>query len=436
MSFKNCIVNEIIDDAFMIQNNFEYQLLCKKYTIIKNFTQNAWSNVNSREIDKSTYDGKLLSYLITNKIIDSYGDFNYFANHYPVITNFNRLIQYNLADKRIQLLHNNSESPFIPLLILDWIILHNIHHYYYKIVINGIILSFNVWWYSKLTDTQQKILVHQTSLAVYILLFLNNISGKATPKQQINLYYFATPFEKHLIKETNPKLDEYLKLAGKYYQDIGYKYNLKKIQNTISTINVNGGMTNHVNNTIVIWRSEEFNKVLIHELVHYFKLEKINLPNLVEYFNINISNTYPSFPNETVTELQTFYLFYVYLTVINNLSNVELENMIELEQEYQISKIKQLLNHNQIKSLDIIWDNSDRQNTINLNCSFIYYYLIKALALSDINLTIYKLIKPMYKCNNNNYIMELIHHIHKCYSNLNLDTTNLCDSSLKMSIFG
>lgn len=436
MSFKNCLVNDIIKDASMIQNNFDYQILHQKYTFQTNIKQNAWKIINQKKIDQSTFDGILLTYLVKNKIIDSYSDLNYYANHYPVITNFNRLIKYDLSDRRIQLLHNNSDSPFIPLLILDWIILNNNHHYYYQIKINGIVLSFNVWWNCKLTEYQQKLLIHQTSLAVYILLFLNNISGKTTRKKQINLNYFATPFEKQIIEENNPKLDEYLKLAGNYYQNIGFKYNLKKIQNTISTINVNGGMTNHSENLIVIWRSEEFIKVLIHELVHYFRLEKIKLPNLVEYFNINISNTYPSFPNETITELQTFYLFYVYLTVVNKLSKIKLISMIEHEQKYQISKIRQLLDHNRIKSFDMIWDNSDPKNTINLNCSFIYYYVIKALVLSDINLTVYKLVKPLYDCSNDHYIMELIHHIYKCHNQLSFDTNIRCNSSLKMSIFG
>lgn len=434
MSQINLLSNDIIYDANQVKQYFNYQVLDIKYSEENYIIQNSWKIVNMNKFSKSTFDGILLDFLIKNRIIESYNDFEYFSNHYPNITNFNSLIKFDLLDFRIKLLHNNSDSPFIPISILDWIIENNNYHYYYQLKINGVVLNFNVWWYDKLTEQDQKLLIYRTSLIVFILLFLYNVYH-ISYKKEINLNYFATPFKKETVNECNPKLDYYLKIAVKYYQNLGFKYNLEKISNTISTVNVNGGMTNHVNNTIVIWRCEEFYKVLTHELIHYFELEKIKLPNLVKYFNINISNTYPIYPNETITELQTFYLFYVYLTITNNLNTVKLRNMIRYEQKYQLSKIRQLLNHNKIRSLNMIWNNSDPKNTINLNCSFVYYYLFKALVLSDINMVVYRLIKPSLKCSKF-YINELVSHIYTCYNQLNLDTNRIEDNSLKMSIFG
>ena len=45
----------------------------------------------------------------------------------------------------------------------------------------------------------------------------------------------------------------------------------------MTTLNVNSGVTiaNQMEKYIVIWHTEEFQKVLIHELVHFYQLEKL-----------------------------------------------------------------------------------------------------------------------------------------------------------------
>jgi hypothetical protein len=209
-----------------------------------------------------------------------------------------------------------------------------------------------------------------------------------------------TPFEKKIKKfAINHKINEYMiENLQKIHK---LKYNYQQFTNPITIHTVNSGMTDGEH--IIIWRIEEFNKVMIHELIHFYGLEKNNDYRLSHA--VHVSNNFKGSPRETFTELQTWYLYTIYrlrsgtsIVGINQQLNTErlhsILNMIKILRHFKISSIKQLL--------------SDSGNLINTDTSVVYYYIFKAILLYKFDQWVIDTITPLTNNKRDPHIANII----------------------------
>ena len=114
----------------------------------------------------------------------------------------------------------------------------------------------------------------------------------------------------------------------------------KKIDNTknITPKNINSGYTDITNRYIFIWREEEFEKVLFHELIHYFNCD-------------HREETYTNYTNydalfEAITDFKAIIYNLVYISYI---TNCKLNKLINYEFSFIVNQgimINNLLNKN------------------------------------------------------------------------------------------
>ena len=207
--------------------------------------------------------------------------------------------------------------------------------------------------------------------------------------ESLNLIYVMTPFRKVLnFFNVNPKINRFL--INLLKKDRSFIYNYHVFTNPLTTLSVNSGATvDGSNKTIVIWRQEEFEKVLIHELIHYYHLEHGN--DLIQ-LPVNISNNYPHYPKELFTELQTWYLYTIYRhndsphiqAILNNERLHSFRNMIKILKHFKVKNFQHFLSQTT--------DNSKYR--LNLCSSTLYYYIYKAILLCYVNPAIENIMIP------------------------------------------
>jgi len=147
--------------------------------------------------------------------------------------------------------------------------------------------------------------------------------------------------------------------------------NLKKIypikKKIITSKNVNSGYTDFTNNVIFIWRYEEFEKVLFHEIIHFCKLDKST------HYISNIINTDNNSHNyfEAITDLYAILYHIIYISII---TKIELKILLELEISYIKNQAMKLNNFFNLQN----WKNKPNKY-INQNTSAFSYYILKYL---------------------------------------------------------
>lgn len=151
-----------------------------------------------------------------------------------------------------------------------------------------------------------------------------------------------------------------------------------KLGNNITTHNINGGITIKYQNPnhkpiICIWRKEELERTLIHELIHYYnsdllKTKKVN--KFVKSLNFNIN--YLGNAEELMTELLTFF----HCLKIRKSSDKELRQ--EISHSFLNSvKILKHTGHPTFSSFFV----RNPKTQIKTDTSLIYYYILKGFVL-------------------------------------------------------
>lgn len=196
--------------------------------------------------------------------------------------------------------------------------------------------------------------------------------------QKINLVYFDTP----LIK----KID--------------------KSYNFLSSQNVNSGSTSKGKN-LMIWRSEESSKVLIHELLHYLNKDTKYIYLFNDIIKIKLGNIdYPILINETIIEIQAQFLHTIYVSnILCKNCNIDtfkiLYNYEQIFSWYQFAKIMDFFS---IK----IFNEKNLINNFNQSSNVFSYYILKSilnLHFGDILLKLSHFIK-LTNINTNNILDE------------------------------
>jgi hypothetical protein len=153
-----------------------------------------------------------------------------------------------------------------------------------------------------------------------------------------------------------------------------YLNNNKKIM--LTPENINAGST-LVGKFIYVWRKEEFYKVLIHELVHYFMLDFSDYDNLyIDKIKNNIINVNGDDSiNETYTELLAITIYNVFYSMVNRINFSEIINYEILFTHFQIAKIINYFGGNEYNDLFKI--------EIKQSTSVASYVIIKGMFLNN-----------------------------------------------------
>lgn len=242
-----------------------------------------------------------------------------------------------------------------------------------------------------------------------ITLYLTNINK--TP--DIQIICMIIEYMKKLFND-----DKYLKLIVFYGDQKKYLSNNKYI----SFENVNSGVTIHGgdDDCIMIWRREEFYKIFIHELIHYYGVDFYVSDKIYNEIN-NIFKTYFKINgidrvNESYTETLAIVINSLLYSKLYDKPFIEIINDEISYSHFQIAKI---LHHFKYTQINSIYDIILYQHT-----SVCSYYIIKCMMLCNID----KMIQfwneyGFFVSKNTDKYLELYKYILK-NNNLDINTIN------------
>ena len=130
--------------------------------------------------------------------------------------------------------------------------------------------------------------------------------------------------------------------------------------------NANSGYNDSMNDVIFIWRREEFEKVLFHELIHNFNLDKRHdhQPNIIH-------TNGPHLYFEAITDFQGIIYHLIFLSITSRIK-------IKILLEYELGFIQ-----NQAMNLNEIWELGNWKekptNLIEQKTAAFSYYILKYL---------------------------------------------------------
>jgi hypothetical protein len=140
---------------------------------------------------------------------------------------------------------------------------------------------------------------------------------------------------------------------------------------------------------ITIYRSEEYLKVLIHELIHsnFIDKELIFINKVLEKeFNEYFCTNYTILLNEAFTETMATILNLFYIHISMKLNKKELDNMFNNEFKYSIYIYSKILNYYNIQNINQIFKKDRGKCILNFpqQTNIIAYYVFKPLLLFNI----------------------------------------------------
>ncbi len=158
---------------------------------------------------------------------------------------------------------------------------------------------------------------------------------------------------------THKKFKIYLVLSNlkKYFPNKNKKINIT---------NVNGGYTDFNDNYVFVWRYEEFEKVTLHEIIHFLDMDMRN-HHVENKFKING----PSSFYEAITDFWAIYYHLIYLSMLTKES---ISKLLELEFAFIENQAMALNSHFQLG------DWKEKSNIkINQTTPALSYYILKYL---------------------------------------------------------
>ena len=221
----------------------------------------------------------------------------------------------------------------------------------------------------------------------YVKMILYLLSKKLLHKcnKELNIKIYLTPFKRSL-PENSDKI--------------------------IGVNNINGGFSNYcaTYGEIVVYRQEEWLKVLIHECFHSYGLEFSNLDlkdfnkEIKKLFPINSKfNIFESYAETWAEIINVALVSFIYSRGNSNFYINYVEKFLKYEREYSVFQLNKILCYNNLQYVDLFKEN----NNYNEGTNMFAYYLIKTLFIYYIN----KYIEWCYKNNYNyfNFNREKLH---------------------------
>lgn len=181
------------------------------------------------------------------------------------------------------------------------------------------------------------------------------------------------------------------------------RYMPAKKDELIDVININGGFTYTDKNNIYIIRKEDYNKVILHELLHHNILihkddwKEANIKRLKEHFNIH--DKMRLIPNEAIIETYACILNTIFYSIETGTS---FKDNLKKDQEYSIYLAKKILEKQDCKK----WIEKTHSYCYIVFKTILYVYFNKFLKI--------------YKYHNDTDITSfLIKNSHKIYDRIN-----------------
>ena len=192
-----------------------------------------------------------------------------------------------------------------------------------------------------------------------------------------------------------------------------------KKDDLIDVKNINGGFTYIHKNDIYIIRKEDYEKVIIHELLHHNILihktdwEKENIKRLKEHFNIH--NNTLLIPNEAIIETFACILNTIFYSIETGSS---LQDNLKKDQEHSICLAKKILDKQQGNK----WQEKTHSYCYIVFKTILFVYFNKFLKI--------------YKYNNDTGITDfLIKYSHNIYNRIKRINNKIFDNKLKQTIY-
>lgn len=277
--------------------------------------------------------------------------YNIFLNYTSI--SYERIIKRKKNNKLL-------DGPFLSRVIKNYINNNKSNCVIYKFkLFSG---QINLYYYSFTDKLDIQYLDNYTNYVAMILYLLSLHSSNECNKE-LDISIYLTPFTRNLSSELN---------------------------SVIGVDNVNGGYTYFCQKqgSIVIYRKEEWLKVLIHECFHSFGLEfsNLDLRNLNSEIKklfpinseINIFEAYVEIWAEIINVCLISFLF------SNGNSKVYLHylyNFLIYEREFSIFQSEKILYYNKMTYKDLFKNGNNYKENTNI----FPYYIIKSLLMENIN---------------------------------------------------
>ena len=368
MNAYSTLIKKYLDDNFptmVPQDKYDNNIIIKKLTNIFNSTPKT-QTIKHTEYEilpkLHSYDNLPLPYIIlrqlyNDKVLQRHHKFVPDLNVYPLFINWYKSNQHDIHLRELVAGHKYQE--------FGQILWHAPHprRGLHELLYDNSFVSLDVIQHAESEDLRCEFYEgHNFTLWLYIPIgeksgpdielvdvVINFVQKLADSKAKVNLIVFYGSQKKYLTTE-----------------------------DLITPENMNSGSTfpGHV---ITIWRKEEFFKVLMHELVHYYGLDFINHPRILGELSehrdkILTVNCY-DYVNETYTELLGLTLHTIMYSQVYGLSFDYIMNYELLFTLFQIAKMIKFFGGTEVDSLYEI--------TFNQTTSMCSYIICKGMFLAN-----------------------------------------------------
>jgi len=180
------------------------------------------------------------------------------------------------------------------------------------------------------------------------------------------------------------------------YSPVKYKKSLPKYD-IIGVNSVNSGFTTFAMDPYIsIFREEESDKVLIHELVHYLKLDFVSRDNTFIHNKILSEVNIEDIEYINFFETYTESIGVIFNSIFNCiLTKTNINNYFDMELKYMEDTVLNLLEHSNISKIDHLFKKGE-YNVLKQKTSILSYYILKYGLLLNSDLLINKYF-PKYK---------------------------------------
>lgn len=306
----------------------------------------------------------ILEHLYREKILQKYIDCNNFENILRDATKFADWYGRNQTEINIKKMLSESRSK--QSLFYYGLLFESNRREFHNLLYDNRFISYDIIHYAESIDISYEIYEgNDINLHLY--------TCENSYKLDINMISRIVSFMRVLFNKPNlhVKIIGFLGKHKKYLPDVT---NVPKI---ITPANVNSGAS--IEGTIVmIWREEEFYKVLIHELIHYFGIDFCQNDTVYEeiekIFRDNFKIHGIDKVNESYTEALAIFINSIIFSVINSKTFDEVIKTEIIFSRFQVAKI---LNYFGITKFNDI-------GKINQSTSITSYYVVKYLFLENL----------------------------------------------------
>lgn len=211
-----------------------------------------------------------------------------------------------------------------------------------------------------------------------------NVTLKIISKTKLNYNLIDKIIKKiylmvSLKKQNEPKIEAFtiVLILTNFCKKISSEYNV------LGPREINSGVCIFSSRKIVIFRKEEFEKLIIHELAHLLNLDfhQVSISNITQYVNINPNTEFRI--NESITEILALIINSILVCIdLSNKKNYKLAAaFLNYEINFNLVQVSKILSHFGFKNSKDFFTNYNNDNRFNQTTSVLSYFIIKTCVL-------------------------------------------------------